>query len=120
MRLACKLNRGYVIVAMMICQPRISPRLLTLCSTSPGEGISDNPIIISDSPEPSSPPRLRRRSSPLTSRSTRSARSSMSRSSRTSPTPEMGESGTRRESRGESSRGGITGWVWSRFGGGGS
>ncbi|CEO60375.1 hypothetical protein PMG11_05004 [Penicillium brasilianum] len=88
--------------------------------TSPGEGNSENPIIIPDSPEASSPPRLRRRSSPLTSRSTRSARSSMSRSSRTSPTPEMGESGTRRESRGESSRGGITGWVWSRFGGGGS
>ncbi|KAJ5380499.1 uncharacterized protein N7496_002927 [Penicillium cataractarum] len=88
--------------------------------TSPGEGTSENPVIIPDSPESSSSPRLRRRSSPITSRSIRSARSSMSRSSRTSPSPEMGESGTRRGSSGESSRGGITGWVWSRFGGGSS
>ncbi|KAJ5168486.1 uncharacterized protein N7482_004080 [Penicillium canariense] len=87
-------------------------------TTSPDEGTSENPGVTQDGSEFPSSASRRRRSSPLASRSTRSGRSSVSRSSRNSPTPEIGDSGTRRGSRGESQRGGLTGWVWSRFGGG--
>ncbi|KAJ5584413.1 uncharacterized protein N7459_004213 [Penicillium hispanicum] len=82
------------------------------------EGTSENPVVIHDSPEnpsPSSSGHRRRRSSPFTSRS---GRSSFSRSSPNSPSPDMNESGPRRPSRSEGQRGGITGWVWSRLGGG--
>ncbi|KAF3389494.1 Mitochondria fission 1 protein, partial [Penicillium rolfsii] len=88
--------------------------------TNTGTGSSENPVVIPDSP-PTSPQRQRRRSSPFTSRSMRSARSSISRRSSQNSNPEMEvDSGTRRDSRSESSRGGITGWVWSRLGGGNS
>lgn len=94
------------------CRRSISP------STSPGEGTSDPPISSQDNPE-QQPGRRRRRSSPF-SRSVRSGRSSFSRSSANSPTQESnGPTRSRRTSRSEGHhRGGITGWVWSRFGGG--
>ncbi|KAJ5190581.1 uncharacterized protein N7498_009566 [Penicillium cinerascens] len=83
-----------------------------------GEGTSENPVIIEDSSEAPSSGRRRRRSSPF---SLRSSRSSGSRSTPQSPTPESSEPRNRRGSRGSrgsrSERGGITGWVWSRFGG---
>lgn len=90
----------------------------SISSTSPGEGTSDPPVNSQDNPE-QEPGRRRRRSSPF-SRSSRSGRSSFSRSSANSPTQESnGPTRSRRTSRSEGHhRGGITGWVWSRFGGG--
>lgn len=90
---------------------------------SPAEGTSDNQPTAQDNPDQQqqSSGRRRRRSSPF-SRSSRSARSSFSRTSANSPTQETNEpSRSRRSSRGEGNhRGGFTGWVWSRFGGGSS
>ncbi|KAJ6096500.1 RING finger domain protein [Penicillium sp. IBT 16267x] len=96
-------------------------------SRTHGDGTSENPVVIPDSPEIPSP-RRRRRSSPFASLS---GRSSFSRSSRQSQaqaqapaTPDPNGSGTRRSSgssrnsRNEGSRGGFTDWVWGRFGGG--
>ncbi|KAJ5916902.1 RING finger domain protein [Penicillium tannophilum] len=101
-------------------------------SRTHGEGTSENPVVIPDSPEVSSP-RRRRRSSPFASLS---GRSSFSRSSRhsqaqaqaqaqapASPDPNVsrtrrssGSSRNSRNSRNEGGRG-FTDWVWSRFGG---
>ncbi|KAJ5387528.1 hypothetical protein N7509_010069 [Penicillium cosmopolitanum] len=97
-------------------------------TASPREGTRENPVDIQDSPEQqqqqqeSAFGRRRRRSSPFSRSSRTSARSSFSRSSNNSPTQDANEpSRPRRPSRSEGHhRGGITGWVWSRFGGGGS
>ncbi|KAJ6008408.1 hypothetical protein N7540_012384 [Penicillium herquei] len=90
-----------------------------------GEGTSDDPVIIQDSPDATSS--RRRRSSPFGSFSGRSSfsRSNQNSSVPNSPTPDQNASGsgTRRSSRSsrhsrDGQRGGITGWVWSRFGSG--
>ncbi|KAF3025318.1 hypothetical protein E8E15_008194 [Penicillium rubens] len=90
-------------------------------NTGAGEGTSENPVVIQDSPE--QPRSDRRHSSSRTMRSGRSSLSSFQSrlspriSPRRSPTPEGGESSNRRSSRGESSNGGgIANWFANRFG----
>lgn len=95
-------------------------------TSTTGNGTSDDPVIIQDSPETGSSGRRRGRSSPFASLRGRASlsRSNTNSSGPNSPTPDQNGAGTRRSSRSsrnsgrsEGQRAGVGGWFWSRFGG---
>lgn len=95
-------------------------------TSTTGNGTSDDPVIIQDSPESASSGRRRGRSSPFASLRGRTSfsRSNPNSSGPSSPTPDQNGTGTRRSSRSsrnsgrsEGQRAGVGGWFWSRFGG---